>query len=47
MGGEEAPLEATKVANVDVATDQALLDTIQYLDESVDRIIELSNELNA
>lgn len=46
MGGQEAPLEATKVANVDVETDQALVDTIKYLDESVDRIIELSNELD-
>ncbi len=45
MGGQEAPLEATKVAGVDVDTDQALLDTIDYLDESVDRIIELSAEL--
>lgn len=45
LGGQEAPLEATKVANVDVDTDQALLDTIDYLDESVDRIIELSGEL--
>ena len=45
MGGQEAPLEATKVAGVDVETDQALLDTITYLDESVDRIIELSSEL--
>ena len=47
LGGQEAPLEATKVANVDVGTDQALLDTIEYLDESVDRIIELSSELDA
>jgi oligoendopeptidase F len=47
LGGQEAPLEATKVANVDVDTDQALLDTIEYLDESVDRIIELSGELEA
>ena len=47
MGGQEAPLEATKVANVDVDTDQALLDTIQYLDESVDRIIELTGKLKA
>ncbi|HLR92149.1 MAG TPA: oligoendopeptidase F [Atopostipes sp.] len=45
LGGQEEPLEATKVANVDVDTDQALLDTIDYLDESVDRIIELSAEL--
>lgn len=45
LGGQEEPLEATKVANVDVATDQALLDTIDYLDESIDRIIELTSEL--
>jgi len=45
LGGQEAPLEATKVANVDVDTDEALLDTIDYLDESVNRIIELSSEL--
>ena len=45
LGGREEPLAATKVANVDVDTDQALLDTIQYLDESIDRIIELSEEL--
>ncbi len=45
LGGQEAPLEATKVAGVDVETDQALVDTIAYLDESVDRIIELSAEL--
>lgn len=47
MGGQEAPLEATKVANVDVDTDQALLDTIDYLNDSVDRIIELSDEIDA
>lgn len=47
LGGQEAPLEATKVANVDVGTAQALLDTIEYLDNSVDRIIELSSELDA
>lgn len=46
LGGREEPLTATKVANVDVDTDQALLDTIDYLDESIDRIIELSAELN-
>ena len=45
LGGQETPLEATKVANVDVASDQALVDTIEYLDESVDRIIELTKEL--
>lgn len=46
MGGQKEPVEATKVAKVDVATDQALVDTIQYLDDSVERIIELSKELD-
>jgi oligoendopeptidase F len=45
LGGQEEPLTATKVANVDVDTDEPLLDTIEYLDESVDSIIELSEEL--
>lgn len=47
MGGREEPLDATKVINVNIDTDQALLDTIQYLDDSIDRIIELSDELEA
>lgn len=46
LGGQEAPLEATKIANVDVDSDQALVDTIEYLDESVDRIIQLSEEID-
>ena len=46
-GVQTCALPISKVANVDVGTDQALLDTIEYLDESVDRIIELSSELDA
>ncbi|WP_368645902.1 oligoendopeptidase F [Alkalibacterium putridalgicola] len=46
LGGQKVPAEATKVAGVDITTDQPLTDTIKYLDESVDRIIELTNELN-
>ncbi|MDN6161330.1 MAG: oligoendopeptidase F [Atopostipes sp.] len=46
LGGQEVPLEATKVANVDVGSDQALIDTIDYLDESVDRIIELTDQIS-
>lgn len=45
LGGQEEPLKATKTANVDVGSDQALIDTIDYLDDSVDRIIELTNKL--
>ena len=45
LGGRKAPAEATKVAGVDITTDQPLKDTINYLDESVDRIIELTREI--
>lgn len=45
LGGEEAPLKAAKVANVDVGSDQALIDTIDYLEESIDRIIKLTDEI--
>lgn len=45
LGGQKVPAEATKVAGVDITTDQPLTDTIQYLDESIDRIIELSQTL--
>ncbi|MDN6195565.1 MAG: oligoendopeptidase F [Atopostipes suicloacalis] len=45
LGGEEEPLKAAKVANVDVGSDQALVDTIDYLEESIDRIIKLTDEL--
>lgn len=46
LGGQKVPAEATLVAGVDITTDKPLSETINYLDESVDRIIELSNELN-
>jgi len=45
LGGSKSPVEAAKVANVDIETDQALTDTISYLNESIDRMIELSNQL--
>jgi len=45
LGGSKSPVAAAKVANVDIETDQALTDTIDYLNESIDRMIELSNQL--
>lgn len=46
LGGQKVPAEATLVAGVDITTDRPLSDTIKYLDQSVDRIIELTGELN-
>lgn len=46
LGGQLKPAEATKVAGVDITTTKALDDTIRYLNESVDRIIALTNEMN-
>lgn len=46
LGGQKVPAEATLVAGVDITTDKPLKDTINYLDQSVDRIIELTDQLN-
>lgn len=45
LGGQKVPVEAAKVAGVDIKTDKPLMDTIRYLDESVDRMIELTNSM--
>lgn len=45
LGGSLVPANATLKANVDITTDQPLDDTIHYLDESVDRIIELTQQM--
>ncbi|WP_018659745.1 oligoendopeptidase F [Allofustis seminis] len=45
LGGTKEPIAAAKVAGVDIATDEALKQTIAYLDRSVDRIIALTNEM--
>lgn len=46
LGDELTPAEAARVAGVDIETNEPLNDTIHYLDESVDRIIELTGFLN-
>ncbi|WP_277630759.1 oligoendopeptidase F [Atopococcus tabaci] len=46
LGGELIPVEAAKVAGVDITTDKPLSDTIHYLDKSVDKIIELSAQIS-
>ncbi|WP_027108310.1 oligoendopeptidase F [Lacticigenium naphthae] len=45
LGDKYEPIEAAAVAGVDITTDKPLNDTIQYLDETVDRIIELSKQI--
>lgn len=45
LGGQKTPTEAAKVAGVDITTDIPLLETISYLNDSVNRIIELTEEI--
>lgn len=45
LGGQKVPAEAPKVAGVDITTDKPLKETIHYLDESIDRIIELTEQM--
>ena len=45
LGDKLEAAEAAALAGVDIKTDQALQDTIHYLDEAVDHIITLSKEL--
>ncbi|MCV3295874.1 MAG: oligoendopeptidase F [Oenococcus sp.] len=45
LGGSKAPIEAAKVAGVDVTTDAALKNTIQFLSDTVDRIIAYTDEI--
>ena len=46
LGDQYTSAEAAAVAGVDITTSKPLDDTIQYLNESVDRIIDLSTHLN-
>lgn len=45
-GDQFRSAEAAAVAGVDIKTDKPLKDTIQYLDDSVERIIQLTKELS-
>ncbi len=44
-GGTVAPVDFAKMAGVDVTTDAALIDTIDYIGEIIDEIEELNKEL--
>lgn len=45
LGDEKRPVEAAAVAGVDITSDRPLQETIRYLNESVDRIIELTGKI--
>lgn len=44
-GGSKTPLETAKIIGADISTDKPLRDTIQFLSDTVDQIIEYSKTL--
>lgn len=44
-GGTLTPVEFATAAGIDITTDQPLLDTIEYIGEIIDEIIQLTEEL--
>lgn len=44
-GGSKKPVELAKMAGIDITTDQPLRDTISYIGEMIDEIIQLTEEL--
>ena len=45
-GGSLSPLELAKMVDVDLKTDQPLLETIEYISDMIDEIIEITKKLN-
>ncbi|MEK3889097.1 oligoendopeptidase F [Bacillus sp. FSL K6-3431] len=45
-GGTKSPAELSKMAGVDITTEQPLRDTIAYIGELVDELITLTEEIN-
>ncbi len=44
-GGTKTPVELAKMAGVDITADKPLLDTIEYIGNLIDQIIELTDEI--
>lgn len=44
-GGTKTPVELAKMAGVDITTDEPLLDTIAYIGNMIDEIIQLTEEI--
>lgn len=47
LGDQKAPLEAAKIAGVDVSTKEPLENTIAFLGQTVEKIIKLTKEIKA
>lgn len=46
LGDQKTPMDAAKVAGVDVTTAEPLHNTIKFLNDTVDKVIALTEELN-
>ncbi|WJY27903.1 oligoendopeptidase F [Sporosarcina trichiuri] len=46
-GGTKTPAELSKMAGVDITTEEPLKNTIAYIGDLVDQLIELTDEINA
>ena len=46
VGGAKTPLELANMVDVDLSTEQPLMDTINFIGEMIDEIIELTQEIN-
>ena len=44
-GGTKSPVELSKMAGVDITTEQPLRDTIAYIGELVDELEKLTEEI--
>ncbi|HEY4578520.1 MAG TPA: M3 family metallopeptidase, partial [Savagea sp.] len=45
-GGTKNPTELAQMAKVDITTDQPLKETVSFIGELIDQLIELTNEMN-
>ena len=46
-GGTQSPAELSKMAGVDITTDKPLRDTIAYIGELIDQLVELTEEIES
>lgn len=46
-GGTKTPVELSQMAGVDITTEQPLRDTIAYIGELIDQLVELTEEIEA